>query len=278
MKIESLWIYPIKSCQGVSLDRLPIDEQGPRYDRQWMLVDERGRFISQREMPQLAQVKTEIDDHSKILHVTLPKTRFEIPLEDKEDFSTKEKNDESSAQVQIWQTELMADIEHPETSLAFSKFLEKRVRLVRYADHSHRKMNSLNPTFAPETRFADSRPLLLTHQSSLQLLNKELEDSSSTPVAMTRFRPNVVMQGGQPYQEDQLERWQAGDVIFSQRKPCSRCVMINIDQKTGENLGPDPLKTLSRTRKQEGKVIFGSLYIPENKGEIKVGDEILILS
>ncbi len=275
MKIESLWIYPIKSCQGISLSQLSIDEQGPRYDRQWMLVDERGRFISQRELPQLAQVKTEIDDHKNILHVALPRGNFEIPLPALSGSSSE--SDEIPAQVQIWQTELLADIEHPEINLAFSNFLERSVRLVRYTDQSHRSLNSLNPNFAPETRFADSRPLLLTHQSSLQQLNKELQSTSSEPIEINRFRPNVVVQGGKAYEEDQLERWQAGDVVFSQRKPCSRCVMINIDQKTGENRGPEPLKTLSQTRKQEGKVIFGSLYIPENKGEIKVGDEIVIL-
>lgn len=273
MKIDSLWVYPIKSCQGISLQSLAIDEQGPRYDRQWMLVDERGRFISQREQPLLAQVKTEIDDREKLLYVTLPQGKFELPLE-----GSSMPSEKTSAQVQIWQTELSADIENPRINSAFSKFLDKTVRLVRYTDQSQRKLNSMGGDYIPETRFADSRPLLLTNLSSLQQLNQELEKTGALPVEIKRFRPNVVVQGNQAYQEDHWQGWQSGNVKFSQRKPCSRCVMINIDQQTGKNLGPEPLKTLARTHTLDGKVIFGSLYIPENKGLLKVGDEISILS
>lgn len=274
MKIDSLWVYPIKSCQGIQLDSLAIDQQGPRYDRQWMLVDERGRFISQREQPLLAQVKTEIGVREKVLYVNLPQGKFELPL----DSAPSSVSEKISAQVQIWQTELSADIEDARINSAFSKFLDKTVRLVRYTDQSQRKLNSLSSDYVPETRFADSRPLLLTNLSSLQQLNHELEKGGSPCVDIKRFRPNVVVQGDKAYQEDQWERWQAGNVKFSQRKPCSRCLMINIDQQTGKNLGPEPLKTLARTHTQDGKVNFGSLYTPENKGELKVGDKVSILS
>jgi uncharacterized protein YcbX len=125
----------------------------------------------------------------------------------------------------------------------------------------------------PEVRFADGRPLQILNLESLRELNSRLD----TPIDVDRFRANIVYSGQKPFEEDDFSRIQIGNVVFSQPKKCSRCVMTTIDQTRGEVAGPEPLKTLAEYRREGSEIYFGSLWIPENEGVIQQGDSLKVL-
>ncbi|MEN0060288.1 MAG: MOSC domain-containing protein, partial [Bdellovibrio sp.] len=176
--------------------------------------------------------------------------------------------------VQVWNDSFTAALEPDLYSQALSQYLGQNCRLVRYAPFSERKVGAeVKASWSPEVRFADGRPLLLVNEASLQDLNARLAD----PVGVERFRPNIVVRGSTPYEEDNWSRIRLGEVIFSAPKKCARCVMINIDQKTGVSRGAEPLKTLAQFRREGAKVHFGTLWIPENAGTIRVEDSLEVL-
>jgi uncharacterized protein YcbX len=176
--------------------------------------------------------------------------------------------------INIWGTTFQAAVEADLFSQAISHHLGISCRLVRYAAYSQRKVPSLHPEWKPEVRFADSLPVLLLNTRSLDELNGRL----TLPVGIDRFRGNILFAGVAAFEEDAWTRIRVGEVIFSQPKKCSRCAMITIDQKTGELDGPEPLKTLASYRREDRKVNFGVLWIPENSGIIRLNDVLKVLS
>ncbi|WP_413612273.1 MOSC domain-containing protein [Bdellovibrio sp. HCB-110] len=262
MKIEELYIYPIKSARSQSLKEMKITIEGPEGDRQWMLVDETGKFISQRTLPKLATV--EVFHEEAALTIGFQKMFFKI---------SKNNSFQRKVKVQVWNDSFEAALEPDLYSQALSQYLGVNCRLVRYAPYSQRRVRSLSMDWKPEVRFADGRPLQLVNLKSLEELNSRL----ATPVSIDRFRANIVFSGNTPYEEEQWKRIRIGEVVFSQPKKCSRCTIITIDQKTGEPFGPEPLKTLATYRRDGKDVFFGTLWIPENTGIIKKSDTVEIL-
>jgi uncharacterized protein YcbX len=263
MKVEELYIYPIKSCRGQKVANFEMTKEGPQGDRQWMLVDETGKFLSQRSVPKMASIETFFEPSA--LTVGLGKMFFKISTNNS--FQRK-------LTVQVWNDAFEAALEPDLYSQGIAQFLGVPCRLVRYAPFSQRRVRSVDEnTWQPEVRFSDGRPLLLTSRKSLEDLNSKL----SSPVPMNRFRPNIVVDGEAPYGEDTWKKIRVGTVIFSQPKRSSRCNIINIDQHSGEVLGPDPLKTLATYRREDRSVYFGVLWIPENTGSIKAGDGVEVL-
>ncbi|HFD86614.1 MAG TPA: MOSC domain-containing protein, partial [Gammaproteobacteria bacterium] len=124
-----------------------------------------------------------------------------------------------------------------------------------------------------KTAFSDGFPILLISQASLDDLNNRLDE----PMPMKRFRPNLVVTGTQPYEEDQWQRISINGVEFRIVKPCSRCIVTTIDPETGKQTGVEPLETLGTYRKQGGKVMFGQNVIPDGSGVVALGDEVVIL-
>ncbi|WP_253715985.1 MOSC domain-containing protein [Bdellovibrio bacteriovorus] len=263
MKVQELHIYPIKSARGQKVKNFEMTEQGPVGDRQWMLIDDKGSFLSQRGFPKMATIETFYEPEA--LTVGLGKMFFKI--------STKN-NFQRKATVQVWNDSFEAALEPDLYSQGIAQYLGTSCRLVRYAPYSQRRVRSNDEgNWSPEVRFADGRPLLLTSQKSLEDLNSRL----SVPVPMNRFRPNIVVDGAKAYEEDQWKKIKIGSVILSQPKASIRCVIINIDQTTGESRGPDPLKTLASYRRIERGVSFGVLWIPENTGIISENDAVEVL-
>lgn len=262
MKIEDIRIYPVKSAKGQSLKKVQVTLEGPEGDRQWMLIDENGKFVSQRTLPKLATVEVHHDD----LGLTIGWQKMFFKIAKTSTFSRKVK-------VQVWNDTFEAALEPDLYSQALSQHLGVNVRLVRYAPYSQRRARSHSMEWKPEVRFADASPLLLVNLKSLEELNSRLE----APVGVERFRPNLTFSGNHPFEEDGWKRIQVGGVIFSQPKKCSRCAIINIEQSTGVPSGPDPLKTLATYRRDGKDVNFGTLWIPENEGLISAGDELKVL-
>ncbi|HBL54839.1 MAG TPA: hypothetical protein DDZ36_02830 [Deltaproteobacteria bacterium] len=141
-------------------------------------------------------------------------------------------------------------------------------------DHSNRPVD---PDFAVgeyQAAFSDAYPLLLISEASLNDLNNRLPE----PVAMKRFRPNLVVNNTKPYEEDSWKKIIIGECEFQVVKPCSRCILTTVDPETGEFSGKEPLRTLATYRKQSGNVMFGQNLIATIKGKLEVGMPVEIIS
>ena len=260
--VSQLLIYPIKSMGGISLSASLVEERGLQYDRRWMLIDEKNRFITQREHPQLALLRTSIgNDHLEIFHLHDPSDKILILLE---------APTRNAFDVTIWDDVCPAASVSATADQWFSEKLNQPVRLVYMPDNSRR---AIDPDYAFNneiTSFSDGYPILLMGQASLDDLNTRLKD----PIGVDRFRPNIVFTGGEAYDEDAMKSITIGGVKMAGVKNCARCIMTTTDQQTGER-SPEPLATLSTYRKRNNKIYFGQNIIPLTNGIIRVGDQIL---
>ena len=269
LQLTEIYIYPVKSLGGIRLDKAEITDRGLQYDRRWMLIDENNRFISQREYPQLALLKTEIlPDYIQIIDTKNQKS-FTFPLE----ISISEI--EEVLKVTVWEDEVEAWEVSKHISEAFSEALGKPTRLVYMPDESHRKTDTNYALKGDEiTSFSDGYPILIIGQSSLDDLNSRLAE----PITINRFRPNFVFTGGTAFEEEEWYEFKIGNVRFFGVKPCARCVMTTIDPNTGEQKGKEPLLTLNKYRKAGNKILFGQNVLISQLGKVFVGDEIEVTS
>ena len=257
IRLSGLNIYPIKSTRGIQLDESAVDEFGLRYDRRWMVVDQAGVFLSQRNHPRLALVVPSIMDGALLVDAPgMPTLR--TPLHPRNTVATS---------VTVWDDACPATWVGDQAAEWFSDFLGSACTLVHMADQVVRPAD---PTFAPpgvRVSFADGFPFLMISEESLADLNHRLTD----PLPMNRFRPNLVVAGGEPYAEDGWRRIEIGDVRLQAVKPCARCLVTTTDQATGER-GKEPLRTLATYRKVGGEVMFGQNMVHENTGRLRIGD------
>lgn len=265
MKIESLHIYPVKSCQGISVPELVIESQGPKWDRQWMLVDQNGKFISQRTHPKLARVKTELTKEHLLLGLDGAKLQVALAQESTE-----------LMRVEVWGTAVQAHLENAEISEAFSRFLGEKAFLVRFGSASKRSVVKAGEDQHSSVRFADGFPLLLSNVASLEALNQRLAQA----VGMDRFRPNIVVSGPVAFAEDQWKmlRSMKSGVLLENSKPCSRCVMVNLDQVSGVQLSKDPLAELAKFRRDGKNVNFAINLIHRSTGVLRVGEDLQLVN
>jgi uncharacterized protein YcbX len=250
--LVELSIHPVKSAQAQAVKALVLTPEGAEGDRQWMLIDEQGEFMSQRKHPKMATIQVHLNESG--LSLGLGKQFFVVP---------KTNSMKRLVPVKIWGQEVTAALEADLFSQAISHHLGVSCRLVRYV-----------PASARSGKFADSRPLLILNTKSLEELNGRLQK----PVGLDRFRGNIVFAGESAFEEDAWTRIRIGEIVFSQPKKCSRCNIITIDQKTGMPEGPDPLKTLAGYRREGNKVNFGVLWIPENEGVVDLSRPLEVLS
>lgn len=259
-KITSLRIYPIKGCGGISVSTIEVSPRGLLGDRQWMIIDARNQFVSQRQLPALSQIKLSRSAQDLLVDIpgNLPQ-RLESPRGLPEVF-----------QAQVWDSQVQVVETSPELSQALSDYLQQKLRLVEMAPQFHRPIKAKYGQ--GEVVFADSLPLLVISQESLDELNRRLEDS----VPMDRFRPNIVVQGeGQPHAEDLWKKVMMGGLNFRAPKLCVRCVVTTIDQKTGQK-SPEPLKTLATYRRGPKGITFGQHLVCEGQGQLEVGSQVLL--
>ncbi len=259
--LSEIWIYPIKSLGGIRLQRASVKQKGLTYDRRWMLIDEVGRFLTQREHPEMSQFQLTIDNTQ--LTVLNRITNQSILLDMEHALQG------NSLLVTIWNDEVEAHEVGPAFSTWFSEQLNRSCKLVFFPESSSRPVD---PDYAKENEqvsLADGYPFLVIGQSTLDDLNSRLE----TPVPMNRFRPNFVFTGGQPYEEDEWKNFSVGKNRFVGVKPCGRCTITTVDQHTGEK-GKEPLSTLSTYRKKGSKILFGQNVLAVDYNEIYEGDRI----
>lgn len=264
MTLSEIWIYPVKSLGGIRLSQAQVEERGLQYDRRWMIVDESGVFLSQRDYPKMALLAVALQPEG--LKITDKNNTESYTVVD---FET---NSESIS-VKVWDDEVEAELtDNQEADKWLSDFLDKKVRLVKMPDNGKRLADPRYALHGEHVSFADGFPFLLISEASLEDLNKRL----SQPVTMQRFRPNLVIKGMLPFQEDAIKTIQIGDIQFSIVKPCARCIMITIDPQTIQK-GAEPLKTLATYRKQNNKILFGQNLTARNHGRLMEGNHVLII-
>jgi uncharacterized protein YcbX len=267
MILTEIHIYPIKGLGGISVTSARVQMRGLEYDRRWMLVNENGRFISQRESTKMALLDTAIEPpFLKVFERNNPDNHILISL-------VPEQESLPETDVEVWGTHFKAKVLDQHISNWFSDVLSMNVRMVYMPENGQR---ITNPKYAPEGQrvsFADGYPFLIIGQSSLDELNSRL----ATPLPMNRFRPNFVFTGAAPYAEDQWHNFTIGEVPFKGVKPCGRCTVITIDQQTGEK-SAEPLKTLSSYRMQDNNVLFGMnlIWMGEPEPWVQVGEGLSV--
>lgn len=255
--VSGLYVYPIKSCGGISLDATELDERGIRHDRRWMLVDETGKFVSQRTDPQLSLVKVGISADS--LTVNAPEMpELEIPFTP---ILT------ASMLATVWDDTVEVSPVGEEVDRWFSQFLGEPRRLVYLPDDSVRMVDPDFGRLEDRVALPDGFPLLLISEASLEDLNGRLE----APLPMNRFRPNIVVGGCGAFAEDEWGDVVVGKVGMRVVKPCARCKITTVDQDTAIT-SKEPLRTLATFRKRGGEVLFGQNLIHEEAGTLRVGD------
>ena len=267
LKLSEIYIYPVKSLGGIRLNFANITTRGLENDRRFMLVDENGRFLSQREHPQLAIFQTKIE--GDFLKITHKKTGQILSI------NLSSNSQLTPLTVTIWDDETAAIEVSTEASLWFTQIVGIPTRLVYMPEESHRKTDAQYSLTGKEiTSFSDGYPILIIGQSSLDDLNSRLENQ----VNINRFRPNFVFTEGKPFEEEAWHEFSIGNIRFFGVKPCARCIMTTIDQETGEKKGKEPLLTLNKYRKAGNKILFGQNVLINQLGTVSVGDDVTVMS
>jgi uncharacterized protein len=262
--VTHLYIYPIKSLGAVSLSESVMEKEGLRGDRRFMLVDAKGKFITQRTRPELTRF-------------VLCESAQGFIVKDKASGLEKELTWEPSVgpwiPVEIWEDQLPAREVLEGWSAWFSNALSEKVKLVRISSEKPRVMKAKYQTeIARTTSFADSLPLLLVSGGSYAALQKHVEE----PIDQLRFRPNIIVSSPEPFVEDTWAELRIGEVSLSGAKPCARCPLVNVDPLTGES-DKKMLKTLASFRTLNHKVYFGQQFVPISLGKIQIGMEIQVI-
>ena len=252
-RITGLFIYPVKGCAGIPLDEAQLTARGLRHDRRWMIVNAAGRFQTQRELPRLATLRPRLADGELRLALgDRPSSRCRWPI--------------SASRSASWcgAIEVTALAVDPALDRALSAWLGKPVRLVRFPEHEVRPCDPEHAPHGSHTGFADGFPLLVTSEGSLAELNAALATAGAPPVPMSRFRPNLVLDGVPAGAEDRCAYARARPDAALAVKRCDRCVVTTIDQDTGVRTGREPIATLKRIRRNErtGGAWFGQNAVP----------------
>jgi uncharacterized protein YcbX len=260
LELASIHVYPVKSLGGFAVEESQLTDRGLEHDRRWMLVNEKGSFLTQRELPMLA-----------CLHLAPTGSGFRIT--DMRDNATLElpwaREKGVRQKVTVFDDHVEALYGPPSIDAWFSDRSKCTVHLVYMPATSHRPVDA---GYAERLNsFSDGFPYLIISQASLDDLNARLTD----PVGMERFRPNLVIAGGTAFQEDGWSGIDIGTARFELVKPCGRCVITTVDQQTGER-GKEPLRTLSIYRSNAHKVLFGMNAVGDLQGTVRVGDAVHI--
>ena len=257
-RIARLFVYPVKSCAGVELTETLLIETGLEFDRAWMVVDEAGEFVTQRELPRMALIRPQLR-HTEMVLRAPGMLALHIAFD----------RVEAPARVRVWNDEVAAYDMGDLAAQWFSDFLSepgnpRKLRMARF-DPEQRRLSSLKWTGGIEAlnQFADGFPLLVASEGSLAELNARLATAGHPAVGIERFRPNVVLAGIEAHDEDRVDSLHIatgeGEVSLRPVKPCARCPIPDIDPATGlssPEVG-DTLRTYRADARLDGAITFG---------------------
>jgi uncharacterized protein YcbX len=271
-RIERLFVYPVKSCAGIELKEAELTETGFDLDRAWMVVDDRGEFVTQRELPRMALIQPRLKLHEVILRAP-GMLALHLAIDTVEE----------PAKVRLWDEEVPAFDMGAVAAQWFSDFLGRPLRLVRF-DPEHRRLSNTQWTNGAEAlnQFSDGYPLLVASTASMDLLNAKLAAAGHARVGIERFRPNIVLSGIEPHDEDRLDvmriATEEGQVQLRGVKPSPRCPIPDIDPATGESqpvIG-EMLQAYRRNDVLGGAVSFGmnAIVLAGMDSKLRVGQAV----
>ncbi len=275
-RITALFVYPIKSCAGILVDTMRFDESGPMDDRRWMVVDTQGAFVTQRELPRLALVRpARIEGGLRVLAPGMPALnvvgRGGVRVE-----------------AWCWDHQCMAYDEGSHVADWFSEYLGQPVRLLRFDPSVPRPVSSKWLSDAPGggtglTRFTDGFHLSLVARASLEALNGRLVQVGIPPLAVQRFRPNIVVDGLTAFEEDGIEslgisRGDSASVTIHLVKPNTCDAVVEVDLHSGLH-EPGLLPVMAAFRadpKLGGAPVFGwnAVLTDGHEGLLRIGDPL----
>ena len=262
IRLSGLSGYPIKSCGGVPVGEWYADERGLRHTRRWMLVDEAGRFMSQRRFPRMALIGVRFAPDGLVVSApSMPP--LEVPFWPPNG---------KPLRAQIWNDTVDTLTVGGETDRWFGGFLGVRSKLVHMPDESVRPVD---PVYGEPGNFVgltDVFPFLLISEGSLATLNARLEH----PLPVNRFRPNLVVGGCDPFAEDDWKMVRIGPITLRVAKPCARCAITTVDQRTAAT-GREPLRTLATFRREGKKILFGQYLVHNATGTLRADDAVKVL-
>lgn len=276
--ISQLCLYPVKGMHGITLSEAELTVRGLKFDRNWMLIDETGLFLTQRNLPALATIRVTINgtelrlEKPGISEFTLPVATNGLEKRTTEVWGDQCEVFDCGEDVSGWLTDTLGTHKG------------RKLRLVRFNDDFRRHVDK---TYlkgeSSHTAFADGFPYLITSESSLNRLNERLIEGGSEPVPMDRFRPNIVIKGMGAFRENRIDELVSADGRYRLgiRKPCKRCKVTTVDQDRGTiSDASEPLRTLTLMNTVPGLhgAYFGqnaTLLYPEG-GIIRVGDKLVV--
>ncbi len=256
--VSALFIYPVKSLAGIALTEATVEPRGLKHDRRWMIVDKDNFFFTQRDVPQMATIKTSIT-HNGQLVLSKGSDCIDVPAADG-----------SPRSVNVWNDTVPGTPVSYQVDEWLSDHLSITCSLVYMAEDS---LRPIDPDYAVGDEivsFADGFPILLTNTASLRDLNVRTDDA----IPMNRFRPNIVVDTDEAFMEDAIGSFRLGTALLEGVKPCARCSITTIDQETGGRMDKEPLKTLATFRRTDGKVNFGENLVVREPGLIRLGDAV----
>jgi len=260
--------YPVKSFRGEELTEATLEPWGLEGDRRWMVVDEAGEVVTAREVHRMLTVVPELlDDGIRLTAPGFPPIEVPTP-------------DATPVPVTIWDDTVPGMPAGHEADAWVSDVLGQPARLIHLDDPYSRPVNPLRSQPGDVVSFADAYPVLLASETSLAMLNDWIAEgprSDEGPLEMARFRPNLVVRGAPAFDEDTWGRIRIGAASFRVVKDCDRCVLTTLDPITGAKQ-MEPIATLARHRKWDGKTWFAVNLIPDDKdGVLRVGDPVEVL-
>jgi uncharacterized protein YcbX len=287
VRLTRILVYPLKGAAGLDLQETGLDRFGIPGDRRWMLAKPDGGFISQRSHPRLSLIRTALGgtekDRGKVEIAcggTGPifgrssggdRLRFTVEAPGMGTFELIEPPSERWVEVQVHRDRFAAQAGYGEADKWFSEFLGEACQLVFMPGEVKRPVD---PIYAPGHRvaLADGYPLHLASEESLADMNRTLPKKTD----MLRYRPNLVVSGGAPWEEDEWRVLETGGIRLELVKPCARCAVVTVDQETGVR-GQEPLRSLRGFREWDGKIYFGQNAVFSGGGRFRVGENVRIL-
>lgn len=269
MHVSAIDIYPIKSCRGIPVRRARVVRRGLEHDHRFMVVDEEGVMITQRNAPSLATVTTTIRGKSLLIGAE-GCLSIVVPLRPR---------DTGQRQTVFIHEKPVEAMDMGETvALWFSSHVKRRARLVWFPNTTHR-YTSRDPSV--EVAFQDGYPLLVLSEASLVELNRRMVERGKPALPMDRFRPNIVVSGcARPHEEDEWAAFEVGTLPIRGVKLCARCRITQTDQALGKLTSGEPMRTLGTYRAREvdgeSKNLFGLNANHRRGGILRVGDGIVV--